>query len=294
MSDKARVYQKEFRELLQAVFRKQAHFRELFGGELLALDGVSNSETAFYVKTSDIPVVIRTEYDTSPNVGFGDGTGNSSRFGPRTEIVYADIPVPYAWSWSFHEGIDRHTVNMDLNAAVADRLELQAIAKTELFDRKAAEFISNNAGKTLEIAAITPESVLKLFNDLFKEFTNLETVGSRIAYVTPELYNAIIDHQLVTNAKASAVNIDDNEIIRFKSFRVKPVPEHKFQPNEIAYVSIEGIARQFTGINTARTIESEDFDGVALQGSGKAGEFILEANKQALIKVVLTPEIPEG
>ena len=41
----------------------------------------------------------------------------------------------------------------------------------------------------------------------------------------------------------------------------------------------------FTGINTARTVESEDFDGVALQGAGKAGEYIPEDNKKAVVKV---------
>jgi len=49
----------------------------------------------------------------------------------------------------------------------------------------------------------------------------------------------------------------------------------------------EGIGKAFTGINTARTIESEDFDGVALQGAGKAGEFILPDNKKAVVKAVL-------
>ena len=43
-------------------------------------------------------------------------------------------------------------------------------------------------------------------------------------------------------------------------------------------------------INTARTIESEDFDGVALQGAGKAGEFILPDNKKAVAKATTPGE----
>ena len=31
----------------------------------------------------------------------------------------------------------------------------------------------------------------------------------------------------------------------------------------------------------------EDFDGVALQGAGKAGEFILDDNKKAVAKIVI-------
>lgn len=291
MTDKARTYQKQFKELLKAVYRKQAYFKEFFGNTIEALDGVAHNEVAFYVKTSDIPVVVRTTYSTDENVGFGEGTGCTSRFGPRQEIVYVDTAVPYTWSWAFHEGIDRHTVNADFEAAVADRLELQAIMKTQLFDDRGADFISSVASKEFEIAEINADSVLKLFNDLSAEFTNLEVIGTRIAWVTPALYNAIIDHPLTTNAKGSTVNIDGNELVKFKGFVIKEVPEHKFKEGELAYVSVVGIARQFTGINTARVIESEDFDGVALQGAGKAGEFILEPNKKAVMKVVMaTPE----
>ena len=58
-----------------------------------------------------------------------------------------------------------------------------------------------------------------------------------------------------------------------------------FQTGEICYAYVGGIAKAFTGINTARTIESEDFDGVALQGAGKAGEYIPADNKKAVVKI---------
>ncbi|MGX9933716.1 phage capsid protein, partial [Virgibacillus salarius] len=73
-----RSYQKQFKELLQAVYQKQAYFSEFFGGGLEALDGVTHNKTAFSIKTSDIPVVIGTEYNKDANVGFGTGTGKSS------------------------------------------------------------------------------------------------------------------------------------------------------------------------------------------------------------------------
>lgn len=286
-----RSYQKQFKELLQAVFKKQAYFREFFGGGIEALDGVTHNETAFYIKTSDIPVVVGTEYNKGENVGFGTGTSNSTRFGERKEIIYTDTPVLYDWEWVFHEGIDRHTVNNDFVATIADRSELQAQAKVQLFDNKGGLFISESASKSLEIATLDNDSVLKLFNDLSNEYTNMEAIGTRMAWVKPELYNAIVDHPLTTSAKKSGANIDENGIFKFKGFIIKEVPETKFQAGEIAYVSITGVGKQFTGINTARTIESEDFDGVAFQGAGKAGEFILPANKKAVIKVVEgTPE----
>lgn len=286
-----RSYQKEFKEMLRAVYQKQAYFSEFFGGGVEALDGVTHNKTAFSIKTSDIPVVIGTEYNKDSNVAFGTGTSNSNRFGERQEIIYTDKDVPYDWEWTWHEGIDRHTVNNDFDATIADRTELQAQAKVQLFDNKGGLFISNTADRSFELEGITNDAVLKLFNDLSNAFTNLEAVGTKIAWVKPELYNAIVDHPITTSAKRSGANVDQNNILMFKGFQIKEVPETKFQAGELAYVSIAGVGKQFTGINTARTIPSESFDGVAFQGAGKAGEFILPANKKAVMKVV---ELPAG
>lgn len=285
----ARSYQPQFKQLLQAVFQKQAFFRDFFGGNIEALDGVQHNETAFHVKTSDIPVVVGT-YNKDENVAFGTGTGNSTRFGPRTEIIYKDTPVPYTWEWSLHEGIDRHTVNNDFSAAVADRLDLQAQAKMAKFNAAHSLFISSSATEAKTLAGYSNEAVLKLFNDLAKYYINIEAVGVKVANVNTDLYNAIVDHPLMTTAKNSSTNIDTNSVVRFKDFIINETPDAMFQDGEVAYTYIRGVGKAFTGINTARTIESEDFDGVALQGAGKSGEFILEDNKKAVAKVTLIPE----
>lgn len=283
----ARNYQLEFKKLLQAVFKKQSYFADFFGGGIEALDGVQNNETAFYVKTSDIPVVIGTGYSKDAAVAMGEGTSKSSRFGERTEIIYTDTPVNYSWGWNFHEGIDRHTVNNNFEAAVADRLELQARAKTTAFNAKHGAFISKSAGKTVSLAGYTAEAVLALFNALSKYFNNIQAVGTRKAKVTSDLYNAIVDHPLMTSAKGSSANIDENGVAKFKGFLIEEVPDELFAKGECCYAYIEGVGKAFTGISTARTVESEDFDGVALQGAGKAGEFILEDNKKAVAKVTI-------
>jgi len=284
----ARSYQKEFKQLLQAVFRTRAYFRDFFGGEIEALDGVQHNETAFYVKTSDIPVVVGTAYNKGENVAFGTGTGSSSRFGPRTEIIYTDTPVPYTWEWVYHEGIDRHTVNNDMQAAIADRLDLQAQAKIKQFNAKHSEFISSVAEHEETLENYEEDSVLALFNALDEYYTNIEAIGTKVAKVNAKLYNAIIDHPLTTSAKNSSANIDSNNILTFKDFAIEKIPDAMLQENEVAYTYITGIGKAFTGINTARTIESEDFDGVALQGAGKAGEFILDDNKVAVAKVTFS------
>ena len=283
----ARSYQKQFRQLLQAVFRKQSYFGDFFGGGIEALDGVQHNAVAFSVKTSDIPVVVGT-YNKDTNVAFGTGTGNSTRFGERTEIIYTDTDVPYTWGWKFHEGIDRHTVNNDLSAAIADRLDLQAQAKVQKFNAQHSAFISSVAGHEEKLNDFTPDSVLALFNTLSAYYVNIEAIGTKVAAVNTELYNAIVDHPLVTTGKNSNVNIDKNGILRFKGFQIKETPDSLFQAEECAYIYIQSVGKAFTGINTARTIESEDFDGLALQGAGKAGEFILDDNKAAVAKVTVT------
>lgn len=286
----ARSYQLEFKRLLQAVFKKQSYFADFFGGSIEAMDGIQENETAFYVKTSDIPCVCGTGYDKIATKAFGTGTGNSSRFGSRTEIIYTNTPAKYTWGWNFHEGIDRHTVNNDFAAAIADRLELQAREKTKAFNDAHGKFISLNAGHSETLLDYTDDNVLALFNALSKYYNNIEAVGTKRAKVCADLYNAIVDHRLTTTSKGSVANIDENGVVKFKGFLIEEVPDDLFQTGEVAYVYIDGVGKAFTGINTARTIESEDFDGVALQGAGKAGEFILPDNKKAVCKVLLDRE----
>lgn len=275
----ARTYTKQFAQLMQTVFGVQSVFAPTFGA-LQVLDGVQNNATAFSVKTNDVPVVVG-EYDTGANVAFGTGTGNSTRFGERQEIIYTDTDVPYEFNWAMHEGLDRFTVNNDLNAAVADRLNLQAQAKVRMFNTKlgaaliaaAASVAGNDLGEVDDVNAI--------FEAAVEKYTNLEVVVPVRAYVTAAVYNAIIDHNLVTSSKGSAVNIDENGIVRFRDIVITKVPE-KYMGGKAIIFTPDNIGRAFTGIVTTRTIESEDFDGVALQGAGKAGSFILDDNKKAI------------
>lgn len=283
-STAARRYELEFKELIQAVFGVQAYFRDMFVGDLEALDGVKESDTAFTVKTSDIPVVIN-KYSKDEDVAFGKGTGNSSRFGERTEITYVDTKVPYTHEWAFHEGIDYHNVNNAVESAVYDRLELQAIAKIELFNAWHGDYITENAGKQVKITALNEASVIKAFNDLNKYFTDIGARGVRKAKVCPDVYAIIQDCTLTTSGKKSSVNIDNGDVLRFKGFDIEEVPTQLFAENEYIKAYIAGIGKCFTGINTARTIESEDFDGLALQGAGKAGEYVPEVNKKAIAVV---------
>ena len=270
-----RIYQKQFIGLMQTVFGVQSTFTPTFGA-LQALDGIQNNAIAFSVKANDVPVAVGT-YNTDPNVAFGSGTSNSNRFGPMKEIIYGDIDVPYDFGWSFNEGIDQLTVNNDLNSTVADRLNLQAQAKTRLFNSQLGAYLVASAAA--DLGAVT--DVNKVFEEASERYTDLEVVVPVRAYVTAEVYNAIIDHQLVTSAKGSAVNIDENGIVRFRDIVVTKTPARYMNGKAIIFAP-DNIGRAFTGINVVRTIPSENFAGVALQGAGKAGQWISDDNRQAI------------
>lgn len=270
-----RLYQKQFIGLMQTVFGVQSTFTPTFGA-LQAIDGIQNNAIAFSVKANDVPVAVGT-YNTDPNVAFGSGTSNSNRFGPMKEIIYGDIDVPYSFGWSFNEGIDQLTVNNDLDAAVADRLNLQAQAKTRLFNGKLGAYLVDSAAA--DLGAV--DDVNKVFEAASERYTDLEVVVPVRAYVTAEVYNAIIDHQLVTSSKGSAVNIDENGILRFRDIIVTKTPTRYMAGKSIIFAP-DNIGRAFTGINVVRTIQSENFAGVALQGAGKAGQWISDDNRQAI------------
>lgn len=99
--------------------------------------------------------------------------------------------------------------------------------------------------------------------------------------VSADVYNDIVDLGLTTSAKRSSVSIDENGLTQFKGFMITEVPEQYLDGAQVIFAP-ENIVRAFTGINTARTIESEDFDGVALQGHGKFEQWIQEDNKRTV------------
>ena len=168
------------------------------------------------------------------------------------------------------------TVNNDLDAAVADRLNLQAQAKTRQFNIAMGNALSE-AGT--DLGAV--DDVNALFESVVEKYTDLEVIAPVRAYVTAAVYNAIIDLANVTTSKNSAVNIDTNGMLSFRGIAITKVPT-QYMGGKAVIFAPDNIARLFTGINIARTIQAIDFAGVELQGAGKYGTFILDDNKKAI------------
>lgn len=315
-----RVYSKQLLAILRSVYQVKNYWSDFFT-ELQARDGISHKDIAFSVKTNDAAAAVidgdLDAYNTGANVAFGTGTGSTNRFGQRTEVKYEDSDVEYTWDWVYHEGIDKHTVNEDFDAANAREMEKISNGITGKFNARQGKFLSDNAGKNIAVNIASAETMtgaeaIDIFNKIAVYLTDIEVDESltKVAAVTPVLYNAIVDNNLSTTAKGSDVNIDRNEVRMFKDFVIRRLPTKAFQATEAqaavgtegqaGYVAaqpatqeicIAGVAKMaipFTGIETARAFEAHDFDGTALQGAGKAGEYISNDNKKALVKVTAT------
>lgn len=281
-----RQYAPQYKQMLSTVF----NVKKAFSGVLAPIqivDGVQHNAKAFSVKTNNTPVVIRT-YNTGENVQFGTGTGSGSRFGNMTEVKYVDEQVDYSYSLAIHEGLDRYTVNNDLDAAVADRLRLQSEAQTREMNKKVGKFLSDNAGKEEALADLTEANVKALFNKI-----NVHVIDSEInvpmkAYIRPEIYNAIVDMATVNTSKGANVSIDTNGLAKYKDIELIKTPKAYFDSNVIGIFAPDSIVIPFVGIETARTIEATEFDGVKLQAAAKGGNYILDDNKKAVVKVTGT------
>ncbi|HEL2057757.1 TPA: phage capsid protein [Streptococcus suis] len=287
LNNPTRRYEKQYAGILQTVFG----VRTAFAGALSPiqiLDGVQENATAFSVKTNATPVVIGTYLTGENDGGAGNGSGAHSRFGNMTEVKYTNTDVPYDYTLTIHEGLDRYTVNNDLNAAVADRIKLQSEAQTRDMNKRIGTYLGNVAGKSEALADFQEKTVRDLFNKLKAYYNNQEVTAPVTVYLKTEMFNAIVDMTANTSAKGSSVSIDNNGLTKYKGFTLVETPERYFPEGVLAFFSPDGIIIPFVGISTARTIETEGFDGVKLQAAAKAGTYVLDDNKKAIVKITGT------
>lgn len=270
-------FETQFKEMLPSIVQQRAHFFEAFGGNLEITDGVSENTNAFMLKKNVDPVTINN-YSTDANTAFGTDTTHN-RFGQMKEIKYTNVQVPYEYDWAVREGLDRHTVNANLDEAVADRLAKIGLAYSGKLSTELGKKLEAAKTKEFTTKDATEASLTKMFNDAYAAFENAEVIGTKRAYVTPELYTALIDLNLTTTAKNSGANVDSNNLVAFKGFILNVVPT-KYMPTDVDVIfAVDNVGISFVGIETARTIESNDFDGVELQEAQKGGSYIPDENK---------------
>ncbi|EGP5484899.1 TPA: capsid protein [Enterococcus faecium] len=289
-----KYYTKQYAGMLPNLFEKKAAFLRAFGGTLQVKDGISQKDTFLELKISDTDVVIQ-EYSIDANVGFGTGTGSTSRFGVRKEVKSVDKNVPYEAPLSINEGIDDFTVNDIPAQVVAERLALHGVAWAQHVDGMLGKAISDNASETLT-GELTEAGIAKLFADAHKKFVNngVSSNIAHVAYVTSDVLNFLIDSDLAKTEKNSSANVDEQTLYKFKGFVLIELPDAKFQTGEQVYFVADNVGVAGVGIQVVRTMDSEDFAGTALQAAAKYGKYIPDVNKKAILKAKLTEPVPAG
>ena len=289
-----KLYTKQYAGMLPELFAKKSAFLRAFGGTIQTLQGAEADANFLNLKTTDTDVVIQA-YSTGAAVAFGAGTGNTNRFGVRKEVKSTDTQVPFDTPLSIHEGIDNFTVNDIPEQVVAERLALHAVAWAENYDGVMSSAISSSASATLTETRLSEDGVTNAFAEAHKKFVNNGVSNSIawVAYLTADVYNFLIDSKLATTDKNSSVNVDTQTMYKFKGFELVELPDAKFQTGENAYFVADGVGVAGVAIPVARTMDSEDFAGVALQAAGKLGKYIPDKNKKAILKAKLVA-IPAG
>ncbi|HEL9617815.1 TPA: capsid protein [Streptococcus suis] len=284
-----KIYTKNYMAMLAKITESRSCFLRSFGGQIQIYDGVADSDTMLHLKVNNTKAVIK-KYDKGENVGFGTGTGSTNRFGQRLEIKSIDLTVPYEAPIAIHEGIDNVTVNDVPDKVVAERLEENALAQTEYINELLAKALSDNASETLT-GQMTEEGVTKTFAAARKKFVNNKISKSIawVAYVTSDVYDFLIDSKLATTAKNSSANIDEQSLYKFKGFVLEETPYEYFQEGEQVMFAVDGVGIAGVGLQIVRTIDADDFYGVAIQGAGKYGKYIADENKVGILKAKLAP-----
>lgn len=283
-----KIYTKEFAGELPGIFESNSAFLRAFGGNLQTIVGVEADDNFLHLKVSDTDVVIQ-DYSTDANVAFGTGTGSTNRFGERKEVKSKDEEVKFDTPLAIHEGIDNFTVNDIPDQVIAERTALHSVAWANHYDTKMSETISTSADEALE-GELTEADAIRVFSEARKKFVNNKVSANvtKVAYVTADVFNLLVDSDLAKTDKNSSVNIDAQTMYAFKGFVLEELPDDKFQGEENVYFVADNVGVAGIGIPVVRAIDSEDFAGVALQGAGKLGKFIPDKNKKAILKATLT------
>lgn len=289
-----KLYTKQYAGIVPDLFESRTHFLRSFGGTVQVHADAEYNDKFLTLKTTDTDVTIQA-YNTGVNVAFGTGTGNTSRFGPRHEVKSVDTTVEWETPLAIHDGIDRFTVNDIPTQVVAERLALHGAAWAEHVDGLLGKALSDNASETLE-GELTEEGVVQAFVDARKAFVNNKVSRNVawVAYVNTDVFNLLVDSKLATTAKSSSANIDNQTLYAFKGFLLQEIQDDAFETGEQIYFAADGVGVVGIGIETARVLDSEDFNGVALQGAGKYGKYIPVKNKKAILKAKLTEPDPAG
>lgn len=287
-----KLYTKEFVAALPDIFAKKSSFIKSFGGKLLVKDGVLEADEFMTVKTSNVNDVVIREYNKDENTAFGTGTGKSSRFGERREIKSVNTQIKYDAPLVTNAGIDGLTVNDDIDETITATLAADGAAMADYIDDKLGLILDASASENI-VTTLDADAIEKAFNKAHKILVNNNVSQTQTwrAYVNADVYSLIVDSKLTTSGKGSSVNIDDQTVVKFKGFVLEEITDAKLAQSatkpvgtNVAYFVADNVGIAGLGVQVARALDSEDFNGVAVQFAGKYARHIPEKNKKAVVK----------
>lgn len=252
---------------------------------LQATDGITSGTKAFTVKRTDAKVIINNYDDTI------DLNSGKSRFGNITEVKFGDIDVDYQFQDATNEQMDPFTVNEDRVVAVAKRQEQTALALTDHSNVRLGKFLSDNAGLSLTMADVSPESLAKVFNTASDNYVNKKVKGKLHAWVSSSLFNAIVDMIQYKTLIGATLDVNNNNLASYKGFTLHKEAADYFNGQDVAYFTAEKIVLPFIGIEASRTIDNPNAMGNLMQTATRGGHYIEQENKVAVVKLTINGTI---
>lgn len=227
------------------------------------------------------------------------------------EQVIAERLALHAVAWA--ENYDA-VMSAELSANADETLtgELTEEGVTKLFAEARKKFVNNKVSNSVAWVAYVNADIYNFLIDSklattdknssanideqsiykFKGFVLVELPDDKFSFH----YAPTTDDALVTGKEYFTRSGSEGAYVYTKVENpvVGDIDSYYEKVEEHAYFVADNVGVAGIGIPVARTMDSEDFAGVALQGAGKLGKYIPEKNKKAILKATLTEPTPEG
>lgn len=285
-----KLYTEQLKTILPKIFDTQKAFVG-FTAPTQVVDGITFTTKAFTVKRNNQKAVINN-YDKDKDLNSLNG---GSRFGKINEIVYQDIDVDYEYDDAINEGLDRAKVNENLDQAVADRMEQQGIAMTDISNKRIGLKLSQNANKVLTLgSSFTPEDIDTLFANAKNYLFNKKVSVDLVAAVTSTVFSALQKYIQTKSLTGTVVDINNSTLLKYQGFTIEETPDDYFVAGEVAYFGASQIVTPFVGIEFEQSMPSSQFGGQVLLGYTKSGNYLAEEYQDAIAKAVIDTTVHVG
>lgn len=232
-----------------------------------------------------------------------------------TQVVAERLALHGA-AWAEHvDGLLAKALSDNASETLTGDLSEDGVVKAFVDARKA--FVNNKVSRNVAWVAYVNTDVFNLLVDsklattaknssanidnqilyAFKGFILVELPDDKLSFhyaITTDVALATGKEYFTRSGSAGAY-----VYTKVKTPDVGDIATYYDKVEEQAYFVADNVGVVGIGIETARVLDSEDFNGVALQGAGKYGKYIPTKNQKAILKaslaaVAAVPAVPAG